>query len=182
MSKNKLTNYIFLDLELNQPSNTIIQIGYVIANIYDDVILEKKCLDVNPNEILNPFIIDLTGIKQEDVDKGMTLLDAFEVLKADHVKHNCFCNPVTWGGGDSVELMKQLKVAGYTGDNIFGRRWIDVKTVWHFKRINEQAPLQGGLARSMTKLGLKFEGRKHNAADDSLNTYKMFQALRKELK
>lgn len=182
MSGNKLTNYLFLDLELNQPSNTIIQIGYVIANIYEDIILERKCLNINSNETLNPYIIDLTGIKQEDVDKGMTLLEAFEILKTDHKKHNVFCNPVTWGGGDSVELMKQLTTAGYTGEGIFGRRWIDVKTIWHFKRINEQVPLQGGLARSMTKVGLKFEGRKHNAMDDSLNTYKMFQALRKELK
>jgi inhibitor of KinA sporulation pathway (predicted exonuclease) len=29
----------------------------------------------------------------------------------------------------------------------------------------------------MTKIGLSFRGRKHNASDDALNTFRMYRAL-----
>jgi inhibitor of KinA sporulation pathway (predicted exonuclease) len=34
----------------------------------------------------------------------------------------------------------------------------------------------------MTKLGLAFQGRKHNALDDALNTFTMYRALLAEFR
>ena len=60
---------------------------------------------------------------------------------------------------------------------LFGRRWLDVKTVyiaWCHARGKEGF---GGLSSSMKKLKLKFEGRAHNAAIDAWNTFRMYRAL-----
>jgi inhibitor of KinA sporulation pathway (predicted exonuclease) len=64
----------------------------------------------------------------------------------------------------------------------FGRRWIDTKTVYVTRRLALGLPYQGGLARSMTKLGLAFEGRKHDALDDAINTWRMYYKLVEEIR
>src|SRR5665213_3459183 len=111
MADQKKQREIFtsLDLEMNQPSGKIIQIGAVTGNIYTGEILERLSVFVNPKEELAPFIIELTKIKQEDVDSGLTLEEGYRLLQEMHVSHSAFCNPITWGGGDSVELVEQLK-------------------------------------------------------------------------
>jgi inhibitor of KinA sporulation pathway (predicted exonuclease) len=42
--------------------------------------------------------------------------------------------------------------------------------------------IAGGLAKAMTKLGLAFQGRKHNALDDALNTFRIYRALLAEFR
>lgn len=172
-----------LDLEMNQPSQTIIQIGAVVGNIRTGEILEKLCVNVKTDEQISPFITELTGIKQEDVDNGVPLLEAFEQLKLLHLKHKSFINACTWGGGDTQELIKQVRtIDPITPINIFGRRWIDVKTLFVSWRLANGKPIQGGLAKSMLKVGLKFEGRKHNSCDDSLNTFRLYCTMLKLFK
>ena len=172
-----------LDLEMAQPSGAIIQIGAVVGNIKTGEILETLCVNVNPYEQLTPFIIDLTGITQEDVDNGVSLEEAFEKLRELHLKYKSFVNPIVWGGGDSSELIQQVKAKNPEKSlNIFGRRWIDVKTLFVSWRFANGQPIQGGLAKSMTKVGLKFDGRKHNAMSDALNTFHMYRAMLDMLK
>lgn len=167
-----------LDLELNQPSRAIISIGAVVGNITTGEILEKFHVFVNPHETLDPFIIELTKIQQADVDGGYSLEDAYLLLKAVHEKHNSFINPVTWGGGDSQELRDQLEKKNPNFEGwCFGRRWIDTKTLFVSHRLAGQKPIQGGLAKSMTKVGLAFKGQKHNAMDDALNTFVMYRTM-----
>jgi len=60
---------------------------------------------------------------------------------------------------------------------LFGRRWLDAKTLFVAWRMAQGRELQGGLGRSMTKLGLAFEGRQHNAIDDAENTFRIYRAL-----
>lgn len=168
-----------LDLEMAQPSKKIIQIGACAGNIVTGEILEKLSIFVNPNEQLNQFITDLTGIKQSDVDSGTTLQNAYEILKRFHLRHNSFINPIVWGGGDNLELFEQLKLenTNLTFESLewcFGRRWIDVKTLFISWRLANGQPIQGGLAKSMLKVELRFQGRKHNATDDSINTFHMY--------
>jgi sporulation inhibitor KapD len=180
-----------LDLEMNQPTGKIIQIGAVVGNLKTGEIIDKLSIIVNPHETLGVcedskvHITDLTGITQEQVDKGLELIDAFDVLRTFHEKYGSFINPVTWGGGDAEEIRNQLK-SMYTIERIgrwpFGRRWIDAKTYYVGYRAIMGKQLAGGLAKAMTKVGLKFEGRKHNALDDAFNTFKMFRRLLKLFK
>ncbi len=178
------TKFLALDLEMNQPSKRIIQIGACVGDVTNGEILETLSVFVNPNEELAPFIIDLTGIKQEDVDSGMNLPEAYDKLVELFKKQTPFINPVTWGGGDIVEIFNQLNkyYPDHKFDNVFGRRWIDVKTLfvcWKLG-IGQGNNMQGGLAKSLTKFGLKFEGKKHNATDDAVNTFRMYCAMLKK--
>lgn len=172
-----------LDLEMSQPSKKIIQIGACVGNISTGEILEKLSIFVNPKEQLSEFIIGLTGITQADVDAGVTLEEAYLKLKEMHLKYSSFINSVCWGGGDSNELAEQLlkENPNFTGW-CFGRRWIDVKTLFVSWRFANGKPIQGGLAKSMIKVGLKFNGRKHNAMDDAVNNFYMYRAMLEKLK
>lgn len=169
-----------IDLEMNQPSEKIIQIGVVIGNINSGEILKEKSYSIKIDEPLNPYIISLTKITDENLQKGISLLEAYNELKIIHKEYNCFINPITWGGGDSQELRIQL---GLEKEKfLFGRRWIDAKTLYCSYRIaNKQFPA-GGLAKALTNLKLKFKGQKHNALDDARNTFIIYYNLIKKLK
>ena len=181
-------NFIALDLEFNQPSQKIIQIGAVVGDI-DGNILEKLDILIDPNEVINPYIVDLCGITDEDIEQhGVSLEEGYDKVQQLHAKYQCIRNPIVWGGGDSASLRNELEKQGHSFSNgygdtsnsppfCFGFRWIDVKTLYQVHRIRNKLPLQGGLAKSMTKMGMKFEGTKHNATDDALNTFRMFLKL-----
>jgi inhibitor of KinA sporulation pathway (predicted exonuclease) len=167
--------FMSLDLEMAQPSKRIIQIGACVGNIRTGQIFDKISLFVNPQEKLTPFIMDLTKIKQEDVDNGYTLEEAYRKLQKMHENYGCFINSICWGGGDSIELLEQLKQNNPHFEGwCFGRRWIDTKTLFISWRLANGRQVQGGLAKAMTKVGLKFIGQKHNAMDDSVNTFHMY--------
>jgi inhibitor of KinA sporulation pathway (predicted exonuclease) len=167
-----------LDLEMNQPSGRIIQVGAVVGNIFTGEILDRLSVFVNPHEELNPEIIKLTKIKQEQADNGVTLEEAYHQLKSMHLKHKSFVNCITWGGGDSKELGDQLKAENpnFTGW-CFGRRWIDVKTLFVSWRFANRQPIQGGLARSMAKIGLNYQGHAHDARWDAENTFHAYRKM-----
>jgi inhibitor of KinA sporulation pathway (predicted exonuclease) len=171
---------VALDLELNQPSNRIIQIGAVVGNIRTGRVLARFDSKVNPYETLDPRIIKLTGIKQQDVDNAPNLASAYEALRAWLLPYQAerVLNPITWGGGDSDMLREQLGLDNESW--LFGRRWIDAKTIFVAWRMAQGHEHQGGLAKSMTKLGLAFDGRKHNALHDAENTFLIYRALLKE--
>ena len=164
-----------LDLEMNQPSGKIIQIGAVVGDTMSGVISQRLRIYVNPGEPITEFITGLCGITQEQIDnEGVSLEAAYNVLKDFHNKHATFINPLTWGGGDSQELYDQLDPDARK-DWCFGRRWIDAKTVMVSRMIAKQDRVEsGGLNSSMKKLGLKFQGRKHDAQDDAENTFKIY--------
>lgn len=179
----KLPPKIFtcLDLEMNQDPiepGKIIQIGAVVGNIETGEIIDKLSIFVNPNQKLTDYIIKLTKIKQEHVDNGVILLEGYEQLKALHKRHNSFVNPIVWGQGDVKHLTKELGM-----DNLcFGRREIDVKTLYVSWRIANSSFPNGGLSRAMANLGLKFSGCAHRADDDALNTFSTYVKLTELLK
>lgn len=168
-----------LDLEMNQPSGKIIQIGAVVGDVSSGKIIDKFMTYVNPDEPITEYITNLTGIKQIHIENAPNLNVAYELLKSFHMTNKSFVNPITWGGGDSVEIKQQL-----TEDEIalgsgwcFGRRWIDAKTIYQSYRIATKGQVQGGLGKALTRMGLKFEGRKHDALDDAANTFHIYCKL-----
>ncbi|HEY3655420.1 MAG TPA: 3'-5' exonuclease [Steroidobacteraceae bacterium] len=149
---------VSLDLELNQPSRRIIQIGAVVGNIRTGEIVSRFDSKVSPDEELSPAIAKLTKIKQEEVDVTPKLREAYESLKCwlEPFAGERVLNPVTWGGGDTETLREQLQLDRERW--LFGRRWLDAKALFVAWRMAQGRDLQGGLGRSMTKLGLAFEG------------------------
>ena len=171
----KLTS---LDLEMNQPSGKIVQIGAVVGDTDTGEITQRLRIYVNPGEPIVPFITELCGITQEQIDNdGMPLDDAYQILKDFHRKYTEFLNPITWGGGDSAEVREQLSPAARE-DWCFGRRWIDAKTLVVSRMIGKENKVySGGLGTAMKRFGLKFDGRKHDAQDDAENTFKIYHHM-----
>lgn len=172
---------ISLDLELNQPSRKIIQIGYVIADLNKNTIVRKRSLIVDPNEPLGFIqdgrsITDLTGITEVDIKfNGRSLKDAYDILVMDieELKPNRSC--VQWGQGDSECLRQQLGLD--YNDYIFRPRIWDVKSLYQIHRAFENKALAAGLEKALEHLGMEFYGRPHDAMDDALNTYRVLYEL-----
>ena len=173
-------NLLSLDMELNQPSRTIIQIGCIIGNLKSGEILKEYLAFIKTDEIINPRITKLTGIKQSEINMGISLQQTYKDLKLFHETYGCFRNFLQWGQGDSEYLRKQLQL----DDEIFlgGRRTIDAKTIYVSYRFAHNLSHQAGLAKALVKLGLQFDGRKHNALDDARNTFIIYRELLKKYK
>lgn len=141
-------------------------------------IVQRLRIYVNPGEPIAPYITELCGITQEQINKeGVTLAEAYKTLRTFHLQHSEFINPITWGGGDSETLLEQL--GPDNSENWpFGRRWIDAKTLAVSRMIaRENKVLSGGLSSVMKRYHLKFTGRKHDAQDDAENTFKMYHHM-----
>src|SRR5918911_436132 len=108
MQKRLVKNILVIDLELNQPSESIIELGYVIGNPKSGEILRKNSILINPNETLSEVIIELTSITQDMVDSGSSLHFAYQTMVADVVKYEAIPVIHQWGVGDSFLLKKQL--------------------------------------------------------------------------
>lgn len=169
-----------LDLEMAQPSEKIIQIGACVGDTETGEVIDTFCCYVKIDERITPYIEKLTKISDSLLEeKGVTLEEAYQSLVEFAKKHQVFINPLVWGGSDTVELKEQ--VAKKNPDLLqlwpFGRRWIDAKTVYITYRIANKQPYVGGLAKSLTKLGLVFKGTKHTATDDAINTFFIYKKL-----
>ncbi len=164
-----------IDLEMNQDSGKIIQIGAVVGDIRTGEILEELSLFVNPHEQLSEYIINLTGIKQYEVDEGVELENAYKVLVDFKRRNNCFHCPITWGGEDMKCLKEQCKIE--PKDWEFGRNHFDAKKLFQSYCLANDLNLQSGLGKSLVRMKLNFEGKAHNAIDDARNTFKIYKHL-----
>lgn len=171
-----------IDLEMNQPTGSIIQCGVSVGSLINKQILETATFNIYQSEIICPRITKLTGITQKDVDNGELLATVYNKVVDIHNKHKSFINCVSWSGGDVETLRRQLKLDTEDPAWKFGRRWIDVKTVYVSYRLAKEEPIQSGLAKTMSKCGLKFEGRKHNAGCDAENTLRLYFHILDKLK
>lgn len=166
------------DLELNQPSGKIISIGYIIGNLKTGEILKERDIFVRIDEPISEFITKLTDIDDKKLDEeGLDLITAYEEVAADHAAYQCWWNPIVWGCGDSRCLRTQLGAYLQGRKYIFGDRELDAKTVVQTLALAKDLKFRGGLAKSMIKFGLKFNGTKHHSMDDARNTFLLYKHL-----
>lgn len=169
-----MENIVSLDLELNQLNNQpkIIQIGLTVAHLPTRKIIESKSIMVNPGEGITEYISTLTGITDYQVKDAPNIQEAYQEMCAYLKKFNTHRMPIVWGNGDVWAIKKEV---GTIGDEWpFGWREMDVKTLVQAIAMANNGQVQGGLAKSMSRYGLRFQGRKHNAEDDSKNTMLMY--------
>lgn len=177
-----------IDLEMNQPSGKIIQIGLCRGNVLTGEIFDKKRIYVKIDEPLQEFIINLTGITEDKLAKdGISLQEAYEQVVEFH-KLSELKNPLAWGAGDTRELKEQLELQGmkfspgfgvdsHLPTFCFGFRCFDVKQSYQEKMIMMGKNTQGGLAGAMRKFKFPFEGKKHDGMDDAVNTFRFYHYL-----
>tara|TARA_R110000822_G_scaffold5031_8_gene21833 strand:+ start:5278 stop:5877 length:600 start_codon:yes stop_codon:yes gene_type:complete len=174
---NMITNRTFLalDLELNQPSNKIIQVGVAIGDKntpFQDYVVRKWYID--PQEPISEFINNLTGITDADIRASACSHEQVARELGELInEHSVFVNPVTWGGGDSGELLEEFRNNNAAFPH-FGRRWIDVKTWYTYLRLTRGKAPTGGLSSAMGYFKLPFSGLAHRADVDAANTLALF--------
>jgi inhibitor of KinA sporulation pathway (predicted exonuclease) len=176
------TNYFSLDLELNNKNDgttpRIIQVGGAWGSPIRPDEIQTHSWYLNPQENITPFITQLTGITDEiiqekSVDHKTVAQELGDILTQNQV----FTNPLVWGGNnkfsDATELKDEFRERGIVFP-YFGRRVIDVKTLYVFNQMVRGKTPSGGLRKSMISYGLKFQGTPHNASNDALNTLRFF--------
>lgn len=176
--------YLSLDLELTQPICKIIEVGYAVGDLHDPVgtVLDQGSMLVDPKEPLTEFIVKLTGITDEMIQANpIELSAAHAALVEVALKYEVCRNLLTWGGDDGACLKRQLNLTD-PKTFWFAPTVMDVKKVYQFLRHAYGQKVQSGLAKSLTKCGISFKGKRHRAMDDALNTLFIAQFLTAELK
>jgi len=180
MEERKKSLIYILDLEMNQPSGSIIQIGSVLLDMGTGEIERRVLTVTNPGEFPSNEITNLTGITRKDVAKGVPIYEALKALWKDvPQKASLGC----WGNDWEVIARNvghyALDATGKVQkpENIL-KRQLDMSAC--FKAIME---LKGAGSRlqSLRKIaeerGLVWEGSEHNAQDDAYMAAKVWWSL-----
>lgn len=171
-------NYFALDLELNNKKDRtipkIIQVGIAIGSPLRPEDIQSYSWFLDPEDPIEPFITELTGItddiiQEKSVSHEVVAQEFGELLKV----NNVFPNPITWGQGDAEELKNEFRARNIDFP-FFGRRIIDVKTIYVFlEMVNGRSPA-GGLSKSMGRYKIPFNGKSHRADVDAVNTLRFY--------
>ncbi len=185
-------NLLALDLEMNQPSTRIIEVGAVVFKSNNKgrlCVVEELQVFVEPLEPVSIDITLLTGICNRDVNGAGTVWEAYELLRNLHKKHKCFKNCLVWGSGafnDSSHIWQEVLAHIDTPKflleegNTFGHRVLDVKTLYQSRQIISGKTVKGGLSVACEELGIGFIGSPHRAKDDAINTARVFLEIMKK--
>nr|BFD64817.1 hypothetical protein BdHM001_34980 [Bdellovibrio sp. HM001] len=172
--------FISIDLEMNQPSGKVIEIGAVIMDTKTMSIVDTFQVYVNPGEPISQEITDLTGITDCKVRNGVSALEGYNLLMDFHKRSNAFVNPVVWGSGESNDSLILYKQAQPGSQNGFGYRVMDCKTVYQALAASRNLRLCCGLQTAAKKIGIGWDethGPPHRALADAYNTARVWIEL-----
>uniref|UniRef100_A0A5F8H1D6 ERI1 exoribonuclease 2 n=1 Tax=Monodelphis domestica TaxID=13616 RepID=A0A5F8H1D6_MONDO len=168
-------------------SQEIIEFPAVLLNTLTGEIESEFQTYVQPEEhpILSKFCIELTGIKQAQVDEGVPLkicLSQFckwihliqqqkKITFAPSITNNSAsevksCAFVTWSDWDLGVCLEYECRRKQLRKPIFLNSWIDLRAT--YKLFYRRKPK--GLSGALQELGIEFSGREHSGLDDSRNT------------
>jgi inhibitor of KinA sporulation pathway (predicted exonuclease) len=154
----------------------IIQVGISVGNYESGVILTKSWF-LDPGEPIYEYITELTGISDFMIAQNSTSLETMSKELSDIIKkYECFVNPVTWGAGDAVKLIADLKKNNIYFPH-FGRRELDVKQIYTYLMICQGRSVKSGLSSALGRFKLQFKGTPHRADVDAENTLILFFKL-----
>lgn len=151
----------------------IIEIGAVLLDENNDIVEEYSRYIKPIYGKLTPFIARLTGINQENLDKGISME---EVINDLNKMTNNFkdCTFSTWSPSDLNELRTESKVKGINIDNI-ENVYDDIQKLFCDKLNYER---QVALKVATEMMGLDFDGREHSALADARNTARVYVQLK----
>lgn len=178
---------IIIDLEMNQPSNKIIDIGAYLVDLKRKSFLSKFDSLCNPGELPSDYILQngltitqLTGITPEMVASA----------EASNVVHDRFWRWVeeckvggvigAWGGDIQVIKRESTELGVTVIPKI---QDYDLKKLTSFFRAARGGKTKGGLSNSMDLFSVKKHGPAHRALIDAENTsllmFELFSKLQK---
>lgn len=169
--------YCFIDLEMEQPSNDLLEIG---ASVWDigkrkEINRFQAYISLPDNAMPSEYITDLCSI-DHNVYKTSALspkegIESFWRFFEDCKSGGRIC---AWGG--DVYWLKQYSTQhnAYHSKKI---RALDIKNLSEPIRWLRDKKARGGLKSTMDILDLPFEGTQHMAYDDAYNTARVFDKI-----
>uniref|UniRef100_A0A8J8XEB8 ERI1 exoribonuclease 2 n=1 Tax=Callithrix jacchus TaxID=9483 RepID=A0A8J8XEB8_CALJA len=168
-------------------SQEIIEFPAVLLNTSTGQIESEFHAYVQPQEhpILSEFCMELTGIKQAQVDEGVPLKICLSqfckwIHKIQQQKNIIFaagvsepstsevnlCAFVTWSDWDLGVCLEYECKRKQLFKPVFLNSWIDLRAT--YKLFYRRKPK--GLSGALQEVGIEFSGREHSGLDDSRNT------------
>lgn len=141
----------------------IIEIGLTVVDLSTAERVARHRIMVRPvRSDVSTFCTELTGITQQEVNRGLPFGEACRVLAAEHASG---ARPwASWGDYDRLQFTRQC---GATRTPYpFGRRHTNAKAVFTEVHGLRKRP---GMAQALTIAGLPLEGRHHRGEDDAWN-------------
>ena len=177
----KLDKLIVIDIEAtcwksNIPEgqkNEIIEVGICLIDLENHQISDNRSLMVKPqNSEISEFCTELTTLTQEDVDKGMTLKEACEIIEKDYLSKSRVW--ASYGAYDLKQFTKECldKNISYP----FNVNHINVKTLFALKN---KLSKEVGMSEALKILNIELEGTHHRGVDDAKNIAKIMIELLK---
>lgn len=171
---------VIIDLEINNPRTPmeeIFQLGWVILK--RDLSIEVgENIFFRTKRPLTPYIEELTGCKQEQVEReGLPAIQVVEHFNECLGKMSSNRFIAAWG--DDVAYLRR-KIAG-TGVGLNARSSeLNLKIVYQMLGTSLGYKPGKGLKRCLTKHGLGFDttyGQQHSAMSDAFNTARLIQHI-----
>lgn len=168
--------YIVLDIEFtkSRDKTEIIQIGAqrLLSYDYGAKIEEGDSFNklVRPLQLPNQSLMNLLGIKKEDLQDAQSFEKVFQDFLEWVGKANTFY--AVWGTRDSKIMRKECNNYGFNEE--FQRMdFIDIQSYTMLQEKIKDLPS----LKSMVKKYDEFEGQEHNALDDAVNTSKILKNI-----
>ncbi len=159
-----------LDLEMNKPSNSIIEIGAVCLDAKTGKITNSFSTLVDPQEPLDPFIVQLTTITQADLAHQPKIKEALNNFNEWMTSVGCHKMVSAWGS-DWHLVLNQFKQHGIHFEH---PKHLDIKVMASVLRCAfPNTKSKGGLANTMALFDIPFEGQQHQALVDASNTARL---------
>lgn len=174
---------IILDLEFNQPSKKLIELG-AVKLFRDGGITKEDTFSelIQIDEPVSDYIVRLTGIDDKMLKKeGKPFTEVALRFHNWAISKSKNIVLASWGGGDIPALRKAYE------DNLmkypFRGKTFDAKSiaVWMSCMCGKRTNKGGdGLGTLLKAWQIKFEGNRHRAKDDALMTAILLQTIWKE--
>ncbi|MFJ1792003.1 exonuclease domain-containing protein [Kitasatospora griseola] len=141
----------------------IIEIGLTVVDLSAGERLARHRILVRPaRSAVSGFCTELTGLTQQEVDRGVEFAEACRLLAAEH---HAGARPwISWGDYDRHQFTRQCRSTGTPYP--FGRRHTNAKAVFTEAHGLRKRP---GMAQALEIAGLPLEGRHHRGEDDAWN-------------
>lgn len=170
---------VILDLEMNQPSGRIIQIGAVSLDMIRLEIVPFFNEFVNPQEPLDPYITKLTGITPDTLKRADHLREVGTAFWEKIKEHSPASGIGAWGS-DCQKFHKTSVNVGIDVPDVL--RMLNVRKVFSGIKVGHEDSIGTGLTKMLAAYGLPFEGQHHDAFDDAYMTTKLLISHIREMR
>ena len=151
----------------------IIEVGICVLDVGTGEVVpgSKRSILVKPiKSKVSEYCTRLTSLTQEQIDAGIPLAEACEILKREYLSEQRVW--ASWGDYDRKQFWRECRLKNIAYP--FGDSHINVKNLFALSQgLSEELDLE----LAIEKLNLKFEGREHRAHDDAFNIARVLSIL-----